>query len=50
MADNAEVLRRINRHNGISYSVLTPNLKGFQAAVSFISFLIHTKSIVYITG
>ena len=34
MADNAEVLQQIKRYNGISYSALTPNLKGFQAAVS----------------
>ena len=33
MADNAEVLQRIKRHDGISYSALTPNLKGFHAAV-----------------
>ena len=34
MADNAEVLQQIKRYSGISYSALTPNLKGFQAAVS----------------
>ena len=33
MADNAEVLQQIKRQDGISYSALTPNLKGFHAAV-----------------
>ena len=33
MGDNAEVLKGINKLPGISYPVLTPNLKGFQAAV-----------------
>lgn len=33
MADNAEVLQQIKRQGGISYSALTPNLKGFHAAV-----------------
>ncbi|XP_050078832.1 hydroxymethylglutaryl-CoA lyase, mitochondrial [Anopheles maculipalpis] len=33
MGDNAEVLRGINKLPGISYPVLTPNLKGFQAAI-----------------
>src|SRR5213080_4639061 len=32
MADHAEVLARIHRRPGISYPVLTPNLKGFEAA------------------
>lgn len=35
MADHTEVLRGIDRVGGISYPVLTPNLKGFEAAVSF---------------
>lgn len=34
MADHAEVLRGIQRLSGVSYPVLTPNLKGFEAAVS----------------
>ncbi|KAG8506687.1 Hydroxymethylglutaryl-CoA lyase, mitochondrial [Galemys pyrenaicus] len=34
MADNAEVLKGIQKFPGISYPVLTPNLKGFQAAVA----------------
>lgn len=33
MADNAEVLEGINKINGISYPVLTPNLKGYEAAL-----------------
>jgi hydroxymethylglutaryl-CoA lyase len=33
MADASEVLRGIRRHEGVSYPVLTPNLKGFDAAV-----------------
>ncbi|XP_053695261.1 hydroxymethylglutaryl-CoA lyase, mitochondrial [Sabethes cyaneus] len=33
MGDNAEVLKGINKLPGINYPVLTPNLKGFQAAV-----------------
>src|SRR5882672_9625352 len=32
MADHAEVLQRLRRKPGVSYPVLTPNLKGFEAA------------------
>ena len=32
MADHAEVLERIRRRPGVSYPVLTPNLKGFESA------------------
>ncbi len=32
LADNAEVMAGINRKAGISYAVLTPNLKGYEAA------------------
>ncbi len=32
MADHTEVLRRVRRKPGVSYPVLTPNLKGFEAA------------------
>jgi hydroxymethylglutaryl-CoA lyase len=32
MADHAEVLERVRRKPGVSYPVLTPNLKGFEAA------------------
>jgi hydroxymethylglutaryl-CoA lyase len=32
MADNAQVMAGINRKPGISYAVLTPNLKGYEAA------------------
>src|SRR5258708_14159267 len=31
MADHAEVLRQLRRKPGVSYPVLTPNLKGFEA-------------------
>lgn len=34
MADNAAVMAGITRHAGTSYPVLTPNLKGFEAAVA----------------
>lgn len=33
MADNAEVMAGITRKPGVRYSVLTPNLQGYQAAV-----------------
>ena len=32
MADNTQVMAGINRKPGISYAVLTPNLKGYEAA------------------
>jgi isopropylmalate/homocitrate/citramalate synthase len=34
MADTAEVLARIDRASGVSYPVLVPNLKGFEAALA----------------
>ncbi|XP_043765157.1 hydroxymethylglutaryl-CoA lyase, mitochondrial isoform X3 [Cervus elaphus] len=34
MADHAEVLKGIQKFPGINYPVLTPNFKGFQAAVT----------------
>ena len=34
MADNAEVMAGITRKAGVRYSVLTPNLKGFEAAIA----------------
>ena len=33
MSDNAEVMAGINRQPGVRYSVLTPNLQGYEAAV-----------------
>jgi hydroxymethylglutaryl-CoA lyase len=33
MADNAQVMAGIRRKPGVRYSVLTPNMKGFEAAV-----------------
>jgi hydroxymethylglutaryl-CoA lyase len=34
MADNAQVMTGIQRNNKVRYSVLTPNLQGFNAAIS----------------
>ncbi|KAH8308335.1 hypothetical protein KR059_010656 [Drosophila kikkawai] len=34
MGDNAEVLRGISKVRGISYPVLTPNIKGFESALA----------------
>jgi hydroxymethylglutaryl-CoA lyase len=34
MADNAEVMAGLHRLSGVCYSVLTPNLKGFEAALA----------------
>ena len=34
MADNAQVMAGVERRKGVRYSVLTPNLKGFEAAVA----------------
>jgi len=34
MADSSEVLRGITRTPGVTYPVLTPNMKGFQAAIA----------------
>ncbi len=34
MADNAQVMAGVKRAPGVRYSVLTPNLKGFEAAVA----------------
>lgn len=33
MADSAEIIRGIEHHDGITYSALTPNLKGLHAAL-----------------
>lgn len=33
MADNAEVMGKVQRKEGVLYSVLTPNMKGFEAAL-----------------
>ena len=33
MGDHAEVMRAINKQPGVAYPVLTPNIKGYQAAV-----------------
>jgi len=34
MADHAEIMKGLHKHAGVTYSVLTPNLKGFEAAVA----------------
>jgi hydroxymethylglutaryl-CoA lyase len=34
MADNAAVMAGVRRQSGVRYSVLTPNLKGFEAAIA----------------
>jgi len=34
MGDNAEVMRSVTRMPGVTYSCLTPNLKGFESAVA----------------
>lgn len=34
MADHAEVMRGLRRRAGVNYPVLTPNLKGFEAALA----------------
>ncbi|XP_055710574.1 hydroxymethylglutaryl-CoA lyase, mitochondrial isoform X1 [Phlebotomus papatasi] len=34
MADNVEVLKGITKKSGVSYPVLTPNIKGFEAALA----------------
>ena len=48
MADNAEVLQQIKRCSGTSYSALTPNLKGFQAAVRSYYWLCSYIYILYL--
>lgn len=49
MADQVEVMRGICRKPGVSYPVLTPNLKGFQAAVSInIQLPYYNTDILYI--
>jgi isopropylmalate/homocitrate/citramalate synthase len=34
MADHAEIMQGLRGDSGVTYSVLTPNLKGFEAAVA----------------
>ena len=36
MGDNAEVMAAITRRPGVNYPVLTPNLKGYEAAVGVV--------------
>ena len=45
MGDHADVLKGIKKYPGVSYPVLTPNLKGFEGAVSgmVISFPVITR-------
>ena len=44
MGDHADVLKGIKKYPGVSYPVLTPNLKGFEGAVSemVVSFPVST--------
>lgn len=39
MADQVEVMQGIHKKPGVNYPVLTPNLKGFQAAVSYAHYI-----------
>ncbi|XP_030876861.1 hydroxymethylglutaryl-CoA lyase, mitochondrial, partial [Leptonychotes weddellii] len=48
MADNAEVLKGIQKFPGINYPVLTPNIKGFQAARKVIVLLTVVASICHL--
>lgn len=41
MADHKEVMRGIERHPGVQYPVLTPNLQGFHSAVSAFIGVVH---------
>jgi hydroxymethylglutaryl-CoA lyase len=34
MSDHSEILQRLNRHARVSYPVLAPNMKGYEAAVA----------------
>lgn len=47
MADHAEVMQGIERRPEVTYSVLTPNLKGFEAAVCT-SALLNTKGSIIV--
>ena len=38
MADGEAVLKGIERRPGVTYSALTPNIKGFHNAVSWLNF------------
>lgn len=40
MADNEAVLEGIERRPGVTYSTLTPNIKGFHNAVSRVRFIL----------
>ena len=42
MADHMEVMQGIQLLSGVSYPVLTPNLKGFEAAVRTVSELLFS--------
>jgi hydroxymethylglutaryl-CoA lyase len=34
MADTAEVMAKLNRRKGVTYAVLTPNMKGYEGAIA----------------
>lgn len=40
MADHTEIMQRIIRNPDVAYSVLTPNMKGFEGMGVFLAFLI----------
>jgi hydroxymethylglutaryl-CoA lyase len=48
LADHKEVMRKIDRAPGVTYPVLTPNLKGFEAAVSTCTCIHVFKHNVYV--
>ncbi len=34
MADTADVMEQVSRHNDVTYAVLTPNMKGYEGAIA----------------
>jgi len=40
MADNEAVFRGIEQQQGVTYTALTPNIKGFHNAVSRVRFIL----------
>lgn len=50
MADQGEVMRGLHMKPGVNYPVLTPNLKGFQAAVSTNTTDSHVPDLAFSIG
>ena len=48
LADNKEVFDRIRKQNDVDYSVLVPNIKGYESAVSNLQFTVLTNQIARI--